>query len=278
VKRGLLLLLGIAAAVAAVSAQTPRPTFEVASIKRIDKPVTFRGFPTGPIRGGTVTLMNSTVASLIQFAYGLRDFQVVDGPDWVRKDLFEVQARAAGEPARADVQLMLQSLLEERFGLRLRKEQWEMRFFAMVPARSDGSLGPYLHRVPDTGPCSNPQELEGEKTRPKPAQGSAMAMAGFSCGSLSVLAELASRNVELPVFDRTGLSGRWSATLYFAPDPNLRVGNSFGPPPAAGTVSVDPNLVSFPSALQEQLGLKLEATRGPVDVMVIAAVRQPTEN
>ena len=118
-----LVIVAVVAAGAVVSTHAQRPTFDVASIKKIDKPVTFRGFPTGPIRGGTVTLMNSTVVSLIQFAYGLRDFQVVDGPDWVRNDLFEVQARAAGEPSRADVLLMLQALLEDRFGLRLRNEQ-----------------------------------------------------------------------------------------------------------------------------------------------------------
>ena len=265
--------LGVVAVGVGISAQTPRPTFEVASIKKIDKPVTFRGFPTGPIRGGTVTLMNSTVASLIQFAYGLRDFQVVDGPDWVRKDLFEVQARAAGEPSRADVLLMLQALLEDRFGLRLRKEQREMRFLAMVPARSDGSPGPYLHRCVDAK-C-NREEFEAVEKARVPAQGSAM---GSFSGSLSSLAELASRNVELPVFDRTGLTGSWWANIYFAPNPNLSAGRSFGVPPAPSTVTPDPNLAAFPTALQEQLGLKLEATRGPVDVMVIDAVRQPTEN
>jgi uncharacterized protein (TIGR03435 family) len=96
----------------------------------------------------------------------------------------------------------------------------------------------------------------------------AMAAAGISCGPLISLAEIASRFVDLPVFDRTGLTGRWSATLYFLPAPQ-------GTRPG---VAPDPSLASFPTALQEQLGLKLEATRGPVDVMVIDSVQQPTEN
>jgi uncharacterized protein (TIGR03435 family) len=270
----LIVCLAVVAVGVGLSAQTPRPTFEVASIKRIDKPVTFRGFPTGPIRGGTVTLLNSTVVSLIQFAYGLRDFQVVDGPDWVRKDLFEVQAKAAGEPAREAVLLMLQALLEDRFGLRLRKEQREMRFLAMVIARSDGRPGSYLHRCADTK-C-NRQDFEAiEKLRPVAGQGATQA--SFT-GELSILAEMASQQADLPVFDRTGLPGVWTGRIYFAPNPNLTTGRPFGPPAAPSTVTPDPNLASFPTALQEQLGLKLEPTRGPVDVLVIEAVRQPTEN
>jgi uncharacterized protein (TIGR03435 family) len=273
--RRLLLSVVLVASIGVVlSAQTPRPTFEVASIKRIDKPVTFRGFPTGPIRGGTVTLLNSTVASLIQFAYGRRDFQVVDGPDWVRKDLFEVQAKAAGEPSRTDVLLMLQSLLEDRFGLVMHEEQRDMRFFAMVPARSDGRPGPYLHRMPDTGACDRKEFEELEKARPKMSTGSAMA--SFGCGPLSNLAELASRLLRTPIFDRTGLTGRFTATLYFASDPGMNFGALAPVRPA--DVTPDPNLPSFQTALQEQLGLKLEQTRGPVDVMVVDAVRQPTEN
>ena len=198
---------------------------------------------------------------------------MVDGPDWVRKDLFEVQAKAAGAPSRADVLLMLQSLLEDRFGLRVRKEHREMRFFAMVPARSDGNPGPYLHRCVDAK-C-NREEFEVVEKARVPAQGSAM---GSFSGPLSSLAELVSRNVEFPVFDRTGLTGNWWASIYFAPNANLTAGRPFGVPPAPSTVTPDPNLAAFPTALQEQLGLKLEATRGPVDVMVIEDVRQPTEN
>ena len=205
----------------------------------------------------------------MQFAYSLRDFQVVGGPEWIKKDLFEVYAKSVGEPARADVLLMLQSLLEERFRLVTHKEPRDMRFFAMVVARSDGRLGPYLHRGPDTPqPCDLKQIEEGESGRPKPTPGMAMSTVGIRCGPLTNLAEIATRFVDLPVFDRTGLTGRWSATVYFRPAPgDTRPG-----------VAPDPSLASFPTALQEQLGLKLEATRGPVDVMVIDSVQQPTEN
>jgi uncharacterized protein (TIGR03435 family) len=158
--------------------------------------------------------------------------------------------------------LMLQSLLQDRFGLVMHKEQRDMRFFAMIPARSDGRPGPYLHRHAD-GPTCNIREFEAaEKARPKPSTG---ATVGFDCASITTLAELASRSAEMPVFDRTGLTGRWSVKLYFASRPSV-------------AATPDPALPSLPTALQEQLGLKLEATRGPVDVMVIDSVHQPTEN
>ncbi len=117
------------------------------------------------------------------------------------------------------------------------------------------------------------------KTRPVQAQGSAMAMAGFSGAALSILAELASRKVELPVFDTHGTVGTtgWGHSISLQIPiwvSGVRLACQVGAP----AVSSDQDLVSFATALQEQLGLKLEATRGPVDVMVIDAVRQPTEN
>ena len=277
VKRPLRLLISVVvgSTVSALGAQSPRPTFEVASIKKLDQPVTGLVFGNGPpIRGGTLRMTNSTVAALIQYGYGLRDFQVVGGPDWINKDRFEVQAKAAGEPSQAEVKLMLQSLLEDRFGLVMHKEQRDMRFFAMVPVRSDGRPGPYLHRMPDTGACDRKEYEELEKARPKMSTGSAMA--SFGCGPLSNLAELASRLLRTPVFDRTGITGRFTATLYFASDSGMNFGALAPVRPA--DVSPDPNLPSFQTALQEQLGLKLEQTRGPVDVMVVDSVHQPTEN
>ena len=252
---------------AALAAQTPKPTFEVASVKKLDQPLTFKGFPPRMSGGGTVRVPNGTVVSLMRVAYGVRDIQVVDGPDWARKDLFMVEGKTAGETAPEQVRLMLQSLLEDRFGLVTHHESRDMGFFAIALARSDGRPGPYLHRMPETPTCDRKAFEAVENARAKPTQG--FVMASF-CGPLASLAELASRHVELPVFDRTGLMGKWGATVYFAPDPILG--------PARLAVAPDPGLASFPVALQEQLGLKLEPTHAPIDVLVIDAVHQPTEN
>jgi uncharacterized protein (TIGR03435 family) len=175
-----------------------------------------------------------------------------------------VLAKAAGDPPRSDVLLMLQSLLTDRFGLRLHRESRDMRFLAVVLARADGRPGRGL-----AADCKIDRAAAQEEGRKKEAAGHAMATAG--CAPLSALAELVSQFVETPVFDRTGLTGNFAGTLYFAADPNAGPFAGRAPEP-------DPGLPSFTSALRDQFGIRLESTRGPVEVMVIDSVRQPTEN
>lgn len=261
------LIVSVSVLGASLSAQEPRPAFEVTSVKKVDQAPAF-GAGQNTQEGGLFRRAGTTLQSLIQTAYELRDFQVIGGPDWMRSDLFEITARAgAGDVPMSDMRLMLQSLLAERFRLIARREQREMRFFAMMPARADGRLGPYLHQVKDRVDCTSARRSQLEAGRPKPVTG--FAMVSF-CGDLSNLASGASRSVEMPIFDRTGLTGMWMADVYFAPEP---VGSSVR---LAG--DADPNLVRIEIALQEQLGLKLERTRGPVDVLVIESVQQPSEN
>ena len=115
---GTLLAACILVAGPSVYSQTSKPTFEVASVKRRLEPP-----PRGTLesarqpRGGLFRRIDSTVAPLIQYAYAVRDLQLVGGPDWIRKDRFDVIAKAAGEVPTAQMRLMVQSLLEERFGL-----------------------------------------------------------------------------------------------------------------------------------------------------------------
>ena len=164
---------------------------------------------------------------------------------------------------------MLQSLLADRFGLRVHNEQRDMRFLAMVLARADGQPGPSLRSATAEPDCNLRSAEAQEEMRKMEAAGHAMATAG--CSPLSRLAELVTRFVETPVFDRTGLTGSWGGTLYFAADPNVG--------PFAGRArESDPNLPSFTTALRDQFGIRLESTRGPVDVLAIDSVRQPTEN
>lgn len=260
---GILLAICTAVADPLAQPQTQKPTFEVASVKKRLEPPPPSRMPRP--QGGVFRRVNTTVATLIQYAYAVRDLQLVGGPDWIRKDHFDVEAKAAGEVPTAQMRLMVQSLLEERFGLTVHTEQREMKYFALVVARSDGRLGPYLHSMEE--PCDYTKFLEAEKSRPKPVS---HAEWGISCGSSSTFEDGASRHVELPVFDRTGLMGKWSFTVYFAPDPGLG--------PIRLAAEPDPSLPSFRVALQEQLGLKLEETRGPIEMLVIDSVHQPTEN
>jgi uncharacterized protein (TIGR03435 family) len=238
-------------------AQTPKPTFEVASVKKRDQSDAVSTFAvaigaTRRLEGGLFAMPSTTVSGLIQFAFDVRDDQLSGGPDWIRKDLFEISARPAGEASREQMRLMVQALLEDRFKLALRREQREMRILELVLARSDGKLGPNMHLlVPGS---SDPLPI------PRDTPTAAVRISGR--GTMSGIANMLSRRMEVPVIDRTSVTGTFYYIMFTTPE---------GRRP-------DPGLPSLTTALHEQLGLKLESTRGQVDVLVIDSVQQPTEN
>jgi uncharacterized protein (TIGR03435 family) len=259
--------VALALTVVALDAQTSKPTFEVASVKKRAAPPVLSTFANPNVtRGATFSMPSATVASLIEFAYSVRDTRIVDAPGWIRTDLFEVQGRAATEQSTEQLRLMVQSLLEERFKLVARREAREMSHFSLLLVRSDGRLGPTLQQRDCRDPATRPK-------RPDAPNGASQ-LGG--CGTISTLAETASRWMRLPVIDRTGLEGTFDYFLFAssedAPQVNIPGAPIFIRPPA------DPSLPSFRDALRNQLGLKLESVRGPVDVIVIDSVQQPTEN
>lgn len=241
--------------VAVLSGQTPKLAFDVASVKFHEQPLP----PTPPAdRAPNVFYQaNATVLSLVRFAYGVFGYQVVGGPDWARTSRFEVHAKAT-EGASADQMMsMVRSLLEDRFELVVRHDQQEMPFLALVVARSDGRLGPHLERCPDPSRRPEPRAI------PIPAGGR------VSAGSCRPIDDVVARAIEAvgrPVVDKTGLTGLWTFVVTYA----LPLGSRSADPLA--------EVPAFPVALQEQLGLKLEPTSGPVDVLVIEAVQWPAEN
>ena len=242
------------------SAQTPKPTFETASVK---KQLAFIPPSRTPLQSSAwFHRLNATVASLIQFAYNINTFQLIGEPEWTRKDLFEINARAASEVPTEQIRLMVQSLLEDRFRLSVHKEQREMRGSALVTARADGRLGPKLEK------CDDP----GNPTPWKPIRVPPGGDVRFEkCVAISNVADLATRISGSPVIERTGLMGMWNYELAFARSQPL-------PPGRERDLADQENVPTFTTALEEQLGLKLQSTRGPVDVIVIDSVQQPTEN
>jgi uncharacterized protein (TIGR03435 family) len=228
----------------------------------------------------------------------VQDFQIVGAPDWIKSDRFDIVAKAATEIAPAGpfptaggatppVFLMLRSLLAERFSLAVRRETREMPVYALVVARADRKLGPQM-KPADTDcaavMAAARQARRGGGPPPPPAAGEAM-KCGMMIGpgrimggavGLPQLAQMLSGRLGRVILDRTELSGNFDVTLEFMPDQMPQFAGGGPPPGAPAPPPIDPNAPSLMTALQEQLGLKLESTRGPVEVLVVDRVEQPT--
>jgi bla regulator protein blaR1 len=223
------------------------PEFEVASVKP-HKP------QPGPLRvsmsveNGRLSYTNVTLKSCIQRAFSLRQYQISGGPGWFADERFDVIAKAAGPADKAQVMRMLQALLAGRFKLKFHIETKEMPVYSLVVAKN----GLKIKEAKDNG---NGTQIDGDPQHPLSVRN--ISMAGFA-GTLSRLQELDS-----PVIDATGLKGVFNFTLDYSPD-------SAAPSDNAGP--------SIFTALTEQLGLKLEAGKGPVDILVIDHVERPSDN
>lgn len=273
-----------------LSAQTPaRPTFEVASVKPSPADCAGPGRGLGP-SPGRLELPCMTVRNLIRAAYGSlkggqiapRPMQVLGGPAWLDTDRYSISAKAEGQPS-AIVMMgpMLQTLLEDRFQLKIHVEPKETPVYALTVSKTpkltptkEGSCVPVdlnnREHWNATGfmPCGFP------KMSPKDG------MTAFEVNGIT-MEEFAGR---LPIFpdprhvvDRTGLTGRYDIRFSFVrefPGGTIQLNgvNQPAPPPSD---SAGPSIFT---ALQEQLGLKLSADKAPVDVLVIDSVQKPVEN
>ncbi len=217
---------------------------------------------------------------LMLAAYHVQDFQIVGGPEWVKWDAYAVDARASGNPGHAQMMLMLQSLLEDRFQLRVHRESRAMPVYALVPARGGLKLPP-----PRDGSC-----VEEEPPPPGPGDPAPPPR----CGGMDVLAEAGGwhmRGGKVPmtefvrklseilgraVTDQTGFSGVFDVNLEFRRDDTTDFATRAGlaPPGAIPAETASPSIFSA----VRQLGLRLESTKGPVEVLVIDRVERPSAN
>lgn len=248
------------------------PAFEVASVKPNNSGEFGGGFGGRP--GGQLVVRNYTLWDIIRNAYDLQGFQIVGGPDWIRRDRFDILAKAAGDVPTPQMVRMVRTLLADRFKLVVHTETREIPIYAMVVARSDGRLGPQLH--PSTTDCAGfrargarPPAPQAPGDRPlcgmRTLPGRMMA-GGYALVDVARnLSSVAGRSV----IDRSGLTGTFDFDLTWTPD-QLPPGPA---PPNAPPI--DPDGPSLFTAIQEQLGLKLESTRGPVEVLVVDSVEQP---
>jgi len=285
-----MIALGIGAGMvlgAAASAQSPARTpapFEVVSVKR-SAPEARMTRPGSPDPGGRWQSLNATLLMIIGRAYpdyatpGL----IVGGPGWIHEARFDIDARAGREVPRAEYPAMVQQILADRFKLKVHTEARTIDVYALVVARSDGRLGPRLK--PASAECL--AELEAERQRraadPGPitiATGQTMPCGGTVGGLVNGITRLnGARTIDSLAFgiqafmdtrviDRTGLNGMYELDLEFDYMAMRSVADAR--PEFSG--------LNIFTALQEQLGLKLEPRKEMVDVLVIDAVEMPSEN
>jgi uncharacterized protein (TIGR03435 family) len=273
---------------AATVAAEPALSFEAASVKPNKSGEQEQFVRRQP--GGRFDAKNMPLRALITFAYQIQGFQLVGAPGWTTTDRFDIVARAAGDPPPVmpgsgpdQLMLMMRTLLAERFKMVAHRETQELPIYALVLARRDEKLGPKLR--PATTDCAaQAAAARGGGPPPAPTGPDAPVACGvrmrpgriqFGGFPLSQFANGISGQVQRVVLDRTGLTGNWDFELTYTPDQSQPPPGG-GPPPGVELPAVDPNGPSLFTAVQEQLGLKLEPARGPVDVLVIDRIEQPT--
>lgn len=288
------LTLPVSTLVQEPQARDPGAAFEVAAVRPNRS-----GGPALPVvtqPGGRLTVTNLPLREIIRAAYQTEDYRLVGGPDWIRTSRFDIQAKAETElppfpppPSFSGLahpaMPMLRALLAERFGLEVHREVQSLPVFALVFARSDQSLGPQLSR------SSTDCDAVISARRAAQAAGTLQAQAPGQvrpCGfigsveegllrltadsqSLPQMLQLFSGHAGRHIVDQTALAGLYSFRLQFALSTSPAAGDGVAPPVVA-------EAPSFFTAVQEQLGLRLESTRQGVEVLVIDRVNEPTPN
>lgn len=244
--------------------------FEVASIKPADPH--FSGVSSSRDAGEGIDVRNISVRNLITLAYGLRDFQLKGGPSWIDSESYDVIAKAPSSEARGvrgipateesmdqrktrfeRVQERLRSLLADRFGIVVHRESEEQPVYLLTIAKTGAKL------VLVSAPAGSPRKEEGRGH----SQGFAV--------PIEMIVVTLSNATHLTVIDKTGLTGRFDYTLDWDPASTSLSANPDAPPP-------DTSRPTIFTAVQEQLGLRLEAAKAPAEVMVIDHVERPAAN
>jgi uncharacterized protein (TIGR03435 family) len=274
-----------------------RQTFEVASLK----PAKMFHIPNFPLNTGDAKpaggRFSSTfpLLSYLTFAYKLPPYlataSIAQLPKWATTDLFEIEARGAGNPTKDQMRLMMQSLLAERFNLVVHFETREGPVLALTLAKP-GQTGPKLRPHDEGPPC-------GEFAMPAPGapldvfpsncgtdqlyqDGKGVRRIGYRNGTMERIAETIggysalAGEADKPVVDRTGLVGAYDFFMEYTPGADDQLARSLPPNPDGSTTDLQGTL--FLTAMREQLGLKLVRARGPVHTLVIDHIERPSEN
>jgi uncharacterized protein (TIGR03435 family) len=230
------LVVILAASGARAQDRPATPVFEVAAIKPHNPADAGGGFS---FQHGRLSISNTWVRLLITSAYGVKDFQISGGPNWIDSERFDVLAQAPNNSDPRDLNPMLQALLEDRFKLGFHRETRETTIYALVLAKNGRKI---------------------QKSAPNAQYSMRMGPGGMSATKMSIhnFADTLSGYTRRGVIDKTGLEGDFDFEFDWSPQ--------------------DPNSPSIFTALQEQLGLKLEAEKGPLEFLIIDHVERPSEN
>lgn len=236
------------------------PSFEAATIK-LNNSGTI-GI-SNRVNGRTFTTRNTTLMYLIAFAYRLNPNQVIGGPAWLDKDTYDVDAVQDGEGFPSDKQwrAMLQKLLADRLKLTFHHDQRELSVYVLSAAKT----GPRnLNQSQNTNP------LPGFGFEPKP--GGVTVLSHNATISEFANMILQGELLDRPVLDQTGILGKFDFQFTFLPDESMFHGH---PPPTPASDNSAPSLFT---AIQEQLGLKLDNTKAPADVIILDHIEKPSAN
>ena len=241
-----------------------RPEFAVASVR-----ANTSGTPSGSLSGTDRTRFsatNVTLNLLIRLAWHVREYQVLGGAAWVNSDRFDIVAETEGEVENDRMMPMLQKLLEDRFRLTTRRETRQLPVYVLVVAKG----GPKLH----AGGCVDVDKLSSSPASSIPCGHLRIFTNGLDGQtSMPLLINLLSDMLARPVVDQTKFVGSFDVRLRWTPD-----GSTPGDHSGDSLPSNDESDPSFFTALEEQLGLKLESRKGPVETVAIKHAEKPTEN
>ena len=254
-----------------------RRAFEVVSIKpntsggawRIQVLKSRTRDAASQVATGQVTVTNMPLREVIRIAYGLQPFQISGGPEWIHSEGYDIAVRGEGPSESDPVGVILRTLLEDRFKLRVHRASRELSVFALVRANSDGTLGPGLR--PSEGDCSS--AASGMPACAAWLEGAAHVSArGVTMDQLAMHMTRVSPRVNRAVLDRTGLTGTFDLDLEFF-RPLDEVVAHF--PPLTAALERLGLMTSFFTAVRQQLGLELNLTEGPVNMLIIDGAERP---
>ena len=221
-------------------------TFEVASIKPNNSG---SGRSTESTSPGRLSATNITISSVIQDAFGIKSFQISGGPGWLTTDNYDIEAKTGTSRDLNDIEFRpyLQALLADRFHFKYHRDTKELQFYSLTLAKNGAKMTAHAGEGTDSSNNIN--------------NGSGNTALSSVNSSMANFAGLLGRRMDRLVVDKTDLKGGYDFKLEWAPNPTAE--------------STDPSIFT---ALEEQLGLKLESTKGPVEIIVIDNLERPSEN